>query len=86
MSGAYNVVAANFLNEPRDVDAGRACRRAGRIEAKVAAVRLNQCLRAPERRVHITKIPGDFLVGETTGTHRGVVVFRHVLPFEGRLV
>ena len=56
MRRTANIVAANFLDECGNIDAGRTRCRAGRVIAEVAAIRLDQRLRARQRRMHVTEI------------------------------
>ena len=58
LAGAARIVGLDLADEERDVDVRRAGLHAGRVEAEIAAVGLDEGFVAGQRRMQVGKIAG----------------------------
>jgi hypothetical protein len=60
-----------FLDEERDIDAGRAGGSAGRIETEITAIGLDQRFRTGQWRMQLAEISRDFFRAKPIGANVG---------------
>ena len=67
LAGAGRIVGLDLADEERDVDVRRAGLHAGRVEAEIAAVGLDERLVARQRRMQVGEIAGVFVRRQPPG-------------------
>ena len=67
LAGAAGIVGLDLADEERDVDVRRAGLHAGRVEAEIAAVGLDERLVARQRRMQVGEIAGVFVRRQPPG-------------------